>query len=350
MPDHYRQFWMSGVAILLVGLVLATAGLLIPAVNVLLLVYAGLLFGLLVHGIADWIAAHTPASYRVAYLIVVIALLAMICLGFYYLGSLVTERADEFASELQTALENAQKRASQSDLTKNVMPDSFDLRSTLLQHASSAWEGIVSGMRSLGAAITGAFVILFVGLYAAYEPHLYRTGMLKLVPLASRDRAQEVLDQLEDALVRWITGRLMSMAIVGILTAIGLYFLGVPLPVTLGVVAALLTFLPNFGPLLAAIPQVLLALNVSTETALYVAIFNVALQGVESYLITPLIQRSEVTLPPILTIAAQLLMGVLVGVLGVMLAAPLVVTVIVIVQMLYIEDYLGDPDPGELTS
>ncbi|TWU19098.1 hypothetical protein Poly21_12690 [Allorhodopirellula heiligendammensis] len=350
VPNRLRHFQLLALGTLLLGLVLAAAGLLISAVNVLLLVFAGLLFGLLIHGISNWLADHTPLSYQSNYMIVVTVFLLATCLGFYYLGSLVVDRADEFAAELQTSLQNAQQQASESELTKKVVPESVDLKQTMFQHAATAWKGVLTGMRSLGAAITGAFVILFVGLYAAYEPQLYRTGLLKLVPLRSRDRAGEVLDQLNSALVRWIIGRLMSMAIVGVLTSIGLYFLDVPLPVTLGVLAALLTFLPNFGPLLAAVPQILLALNVSTETAIYVGIFNVVLQGVESYLITPMIQRSEVTLPPILTIAAQLLMGVLVGVMGIMMAAPMVVAIMVVVQMLYIEDYLGDPDPGELTS
>ncbi len=350
MPNRSRHFQPFTLGILLFGLVLAAAGLLIPAANVLLLIFAGMLFGLLVHGIADWLAAHTPVPYRGTYLFVVAAFLILGCLGFYYLGSLVAESADEFASELQNAISNIQQLASQSELTKKIVPESIDLKTTLFQHASSAWEGVLGWMQSLGAAITGAFVIMFVGFYAAFEPQLYWTGLLKLVPLRSRDRAAEVLNQLNRALVHWIIGRLMSMTIVGVLTAIGLYFLNVPQPVTLGVLAALLTFLPNFGPLLAAIPQILLALNVSTETAVYVAIFNVVLQSMEGFVITPMIQRSEVTLPPILTISAQLLMGVLFGLLGVMMAAPLVVAVMVIVQLLYIEDYLGDPNPGELTS
>jgi predicted PurR-regulated permease PerM len=125
--------------------------------------------------------------------------------------------------------------------------------------------------------------------------------------------------------------------------------MGIPLPVTLGVVAALLTFIPNVGPILAAVPQPLLALNVSPQTAPYVLALNLVLQGIESYLITPMIQRHEVTLPPILTIAAQLLMGVLFGMIGIMMAAPLVVVALVLVQLLYIHDRFGDENPGRLT-
>ncbi|WP_372718966.1 AI-2E family transporter, partial [Novipirellula sp.] len=224
------------------------------------------------------------------------------------------------------------------------------VQSMMSQQGDSAVSSLVGGLRSVGWAMTGAIVIFFVGAYAAYEPRLYCNGLTKLFPKERRGRVSDVLQQLRDALGRWIVGRVMSMTLVGILTAIGLWFLDVPLPITLGVVAALLTFIPNIGPLMAAVPQVLLALNVGTETAIYVIVFNLALQGIESYLITPMIQRHEVTLPPILTIAAQLWMGIIVGVIGIMMAAPLVVVLMVLIQMLYIHDRLGDPNPGELTS
>ncbi len=207
-----------------------------------------------------------------------------------------------------------------------------------------------SGIQSIGWALTSAIVIFFVGLYAAYDPHLYRGGLIKLVPIAKRDRADDVLDQSQTALSRWIVARLMSMSVVGIVTAVGLWIFGVPLAATLGVVAAILTFVPNFGPLLAAIPQILLALNVSPQVAIYVAAFNLVLQGLESYLLTPMIDRHEVSLPPIVTITAQLLMGATLGVIGVMMAAPCVVVAMVVTQMLYVNDKLGDPKPGELTA
>ncbi|MFG0255704.1 MAG: AI-2E family transporter [Rhodopirellula sp. JB053] len=336
-------------AVLLFGLVLAAAGVLIQTVNVLLLILAGLLFGIFVNGISSWLAERTPLPYTGSYLIVVLSMLILGGLGFYYLGSQTVQRASQLGSELQSAGDKAIGQLDQVGVSEKSLKQSFNIEKVLSDQGKSALMSLLSGMRSVGAGITAAFVILFVGLYAAYEPSLYRTGMLKLVPMSKRDRAEEVLMQLREALSGWIIGRLMSMAIVGVLTSIGLAVLGIPLPVTLGVLAALLTFIPNFGPLLAALPQVLLALNVGTDTVVYVVVFNLALQGIESYVITPMIQRHEVTLPPILTIAAQLLMGIVIGLVGVMMAAPLVVVIMVIVQMLYVEDELGDPNPGSLT-
>tara|TARA_R110002073_G_scaffold133122_6_gene280212 strand:+ start:10843 stop:11883 length:1041 start_codon:yes stop_codon:yes gene_type:complete len=336
--------------LLIAALIFSVSGLLVPSLSVLLLVFAGLLFGVFINGLADFATRHTPLSYRTAFLLVVTVLLLMIGGGVYYLGAQMVQHVDELWSQLQTSLQDATERLRQYQFSKQYLPDSEQVQSMMSQQGDSAFSSLLGGLRSVGWAMTGAIVIFFIGAYAAYEPRLYCNGLIKLFPKERRGRVSDVLDQLRSALGRWIIGRVMSMTLVGILTAIGLWFLDVPLPITLGVVAALLTFIPNIGPLLAAVPQVLLALNVGTETAIYVIVFNLALQGIESYLITPMIQRHEVTLPPILTIAAQLWMGIIVGVIGIMMAAPLVVVLMVLIQMLYIHDRLGDPNPGELTS
>ena len=163
-----------------------------------------------------------------------------------------------------------------------------------------------------------------------------------------RQRLGQTLEKMRSILGFWIVGRLISMCIVGILTTAGLWLLNVPQAIALGVVAGLLTFIPNFGPILAVIPQALLALEVGVNTLAYVVILNVVLQAVESYLVTPVVQRYEVSLPPALTICSQLILGVLLGAIGVIMAAPLTAAILVAVQMLYIHDRLGDPRPRQL--
>jgi predicted PurR-regulated permease PerM len=134
------------------------------------------------------------------------------------------------------------------------------------------------------------------------------------------------------------------MLIIGVLTTAGLSILGVPLALSLGIFAALLTFIPNFGPIIAVLPAVLFALVESPTKALYVLALYIGIQMIESYLITPLIERETVSLPPVLTIFFQIFLGVLVGGLGLILATPLLTVIIVLVKMLYIEDILGDKD------
>ncbi len=338
------------ITVLLTALVLATAGLLVPTLSILMLVCAGLLFGVFVHALAAWPAHHTPLSYQGSFLLVVTLMLVSIGIGFFYLGSQAVRQADKLRTQLQSAVQTTEARLSQNRWVSENLPSVSELQERMIQSTGSILPEMFQGLQWIGWSATGALVIFFVGLYAAYEPSLYRTGLVKLVPMNRRDRVRNVLDELNVALRLWIVGRLLSMAIVGVATTAGLWLLDVPLPISLGVLAALLTFVPNIGPLMAAVPQMLLATNIGTQTVLYVLLFNIVLQTVESYLISPLVQRHEVSLPPILTIAAQLVMGAMVGIIGVMMAAPMVVVVLVMVQMLYVHDQLGDSHPGKLTS
>lgn len=132
------------------------------------------------------------------------------------------------------------------------------------------------------------------------------------------------------------------MLVVGALTWVGLLALGTPFALTLAMVAALLSFIPNIGPILSAVPAVLIGLTVSPTMALYVMLLYIGVQTVETYLITPLIQRSIIAMPPALLMTAQLAMGVPLGVLGLLVAAPLTLVLLVLVETLYIQDTLGE--------
>jgi len=129
---------------------------------------------------------------------------------------------------------------------------------------------------------------------------------------------------------------------IGLLTWIGLSILGVPLALTLGLIAGLLSFIPNFGPIMSAVPAILLAFIDSPISALYVLILFIVVQLIESNLVTPLIERRTVELPPVLTIVAQLALTILFGAVGLILATPILAVVMVLVQTLYIQDVLGD--------
>ncbi len=207
----------------------------------------------------------------------------------------------------------------------------------------------ITGIFSTGLGfLVNIVIIIFVGLYFAADPRLYTHGIIQLVPIAKRDHARQILHEVGTTLRWWLGGRLLSMTIIGVLDGLGLWLLGVPLPILLGLLAAILTFIPNLGPILAAIPAMLLALLQSPTLVLYVVALKVGVQAVESYLVTPLVQRRAVALPPVLTISAQVLGGLLLGLLGLILATPLTAATMVLVKKLYIEDVLGDTDNDEL--
>jgi predicted PurR-regulated permease PerM len=183
--------------------------------------------------------------------------------------------------------------------------------------------------------------VLFVSLYFAFSPDVYRRGVLALVPPARRPRAEQVIGALAAALRRWIGAQLITMTALGIASGIGLRLLGIPLAFALGLLAGLLLFVPYLGSILSAIPALLIALTVSPMHMLYVALLYVGIHLAEGYLLSPLLQRRAVDTPALLVLGSQLIAGALWGILGLMFATPIVATVLVVVRMLYVEDTLG---------
>jgi predicted PurR-regulated permease PerM len=202
--------------------------------------------------------------------------------------------------------------------------------------------GRITGVFSttLGAVVNLA-IVLVMGFYLALDPGQYARGVTALITPRYRERGREVLAALARALRWWLVGRVAAMAVVGVLTAIGLALAGMPLVLALALIAGLLSFIPFAGPILSAIPAVLIGLVESPLTALYVVVIYAGVQFIEGNFATPLIQKRAVSLPPAVLITAQLLFGVLFGFFGVLLATPITVAGIVVVQILYIQGVLG---------
>jgi len=137
-------------------------------------------------------------------------------------------------------------------------------------------------------------------------------------------------------------GRLVSMTTLGFVVAIGLWIIGVPLPAALGFLAGILTFVPYIGAFVSAVPSLLLAVSINLDLAVYVVLLYIVVHLIEGYIRVPLVQRRVVPLPPALTLSAQIILGVVAGFLGLLLATPLVAAAIVIIRMVYVEDVLGD--------
>ena len=335
--------WVSTPAVGMV-IALAIAGLLVTTVQVLLLLFAGILIGVSLNGLTNTLSGAVGQSYgRTFSCLVVLGFLLILGLG-WLLGHQMASQIDELTLQLRNAANLAIQKLDAYPTLQSHLAD-FDVPSL----AGRAVGMLPSGLSVILWGITCIAVIGVVGLYTAYEPQLYKEGFSKLIPPARRAQGGKVLHGVGRVLQLWMIGRLLSMTIVGVSTAIFLWLIGVPLAMSLGVLAAVLTFIPNVGPILATIPQLLLALQLGTNILITVLLFNLLMQFVESYLITPLIQQRQVSLPPALTVFAQLLLGVLFGILGIVLAAPITASILYLVQTLYIANYLGDPEPGHLT-
>ena len=200
----------------------------------------------------------------------------------------------------------------------------------------------MSGMKLLYGVID-LVVIVFIGIYLAIQPDVYTSGVAALFPKNKRSRAREVLGQAGTTLFWWLLGRLASMTIVGILVGVGLWILGVPLALALGVWSGLVSFIPNVGPILSTVAKGVVALDAGgSSLLLYTVLLHIGVQIVELYVITPLIQKMAIAMPPALTLSAQAVIGTLFGVIGLAFATPLVALSTLLLRQLYIGDYLGD--------
>jgi predicted PurR-regulated permease PerM len=331
-----RQVVLMAIALTAVALILVWI-----AHHVLLVLFAGVLFGVFLNGLAIWTQKGLRCSYGWALAAIVLALTVLATGGVWLLTARVAAQASQLAESLPKALEHLQIWMAGSDWGQQVLsrlPAPKDLLPDD-SHMFSRATGIFSS--ALGV-LANFVIILFVGLYTAMNPQTYARGITALFPLPRRGRIREVIGTLHLTLRRWLLGRLALMALNGIVTTVALWLLGVPLALTLGLISAALNFIPNLGPIIAAVPAVLIALLQSPAQALYVLMLYIGYQSIDGYLLTPMVSARTVSLPPAMTISAQVLMGVLFGTLGLLLATPLTACLLVIVQMLYVEDALGD--------
>lgn len=325
---------------------IAICGLLAVAVLVLgahvfLLAFAGILLAIFLRALANGLARATglPAGFALA--AVVLLLLALV-IGFgTWMAPSLIEQIQELSQSIPQSLQKLRQQLEHTGWGRwllNYWPDQ--------PVAGGKGGGLLSNVATFVSVTVGnvvnLVVIVFVGLYLSAQPALYLDGVMRLVPQPRRARLAMVLNEVGYELRWWLIGQVFAMFFIATLVTTGLWMLGLPMALLLGIIAGLLNFVPNFGPIISAIPAVLIALTTQPALALWVVALYVAAQHVETYLVTPMIQQRNVDLAPAITITTQVLMGLLIGALGVTLATPLVIVAIVLIKMLYVEDLLGD--------
>lgn len=336
-------------ALVAVGIALALGALLFLTWRLreaLLLLFAGLLFGLLLAALTDGLHDHPPlraVPRGVVLALVVTVLLGALVLLFWLRGPAIAEQVNELRDRLPRAVERLRQQvAASGGLGQRLIdevPSAGDLLSdkqTVLSQAT----GVVSGVMGV---VTNLFVIVLFGIFVAAQPGSYLDGTLALVSPPRRPRVRQALIEAGEAVRKWLVSKVVRMLFIGAATWLALRGLGVPVAFLLAVLAALLAFIPNFGPIIAAIPAVLLALVQGVSTALWVAALYVAVQFIEGNVLDPILTKKIVSIPPALTFGVQVALGVVVGPVGLAVATPLVAAAVVLVRRLYVEDVLGDP-------
>lgn len=347
IPDETTFAQKAGIA---VGIALAAVLLLLLlyyTFDVVLLVFAAALLAIFLSGLAETIKPYVKLGDGLLVLLVSVLLIAIVGGTIALLSPSVAEQVQHLRVELpRSATQFAEylSHYSWGQAIIDQMPSANEVMGKI--DISSMLSQVGGVFTSTMGAVGNIAIVVLLSIYLASEPRFYSEGFVRLFPIGSRPRVSEILHQTYETLRWWLIGKFGSMIFIGILTWIGLSILGVPIALTLGILAGLLSFIPNFGPILSAIPALLIAFIDSPITAVYVLILYVGVQIIESNVVTPLIERETVELPPALTVIFQLGLGALVGGLGLVLATPLLAMIVVIVQLVYVQDILGDRAEG----
>jgi predicted PurR-regulated permease PerM len=304
-----------------------------------LLLFAGVLFAILLTAIADWINRHLHLKRVWALGLTLLFILVTFSLTIWLIGDRVSPEVQDLSQQLPSTAANLHEKLAQHSWGKAVLrsvPSPEDLLSQGSEVVRKSW----SAAWGLIGVVGSCLVIFFVGLYLAIDTSLYRDGFVRLFPVSSRPLVASTLQDAGTMLTRWLLGKLSLMCFVGVFTAIGLSLLGIPLVLSLALLAAALDFIPNIGPIASSIPALLLALLNGPMTVLWVALLYLSVQFLESYVLAPVIQRRAASLPPALLISAQVLLPMLFGFPGLLLATPLTVLLLVVIRKLYVESVL----------
>lgn len=334
------------VAALVIFLVSAGFYLLVRHGSFFLLVFSGLLMAVMFCGMTDWLVDKVHLKRWLALLLSVLFFFGVLVGAFWLLAPTVGAEVNEMRETLPKSVE--QVRAWLGDRgwgervleempedPEDALPGQGDLASTL----SGAFSTTLGTLADI-------FIVIITALFLASNPSLYTIGTAKLFPVRSRTRVLEVLEKCYSTLRKWLVGMLLAMAAIGVSTAVGYSLIGLPLALALGFIAFLFAFVPNIGPWIAGVPAVLIGLTEGGQMALYVLLIYSGIQMVESYVLTPIIFKRTVDLPPALLLFFQVLLGLLQGGLGLLLAAPILAVLLVVVQELYVKDVL-EAEPSD---
>ena len=336
----------SYVARVLIALALVGCAVLLWQLSdLVMVVFGAVVVAVMLNALVVQTVRHTPLSQGLALAGVLVLLVILFALLIWLFGAQLAGEIESLKASLPNAWAHFQSWLAESPVgptvkhfTEQTTSGAGDLATRLGALAMSA-----------SGNLTQLVLMLAGGIYLAAQPDLYRSGLLKLFPADRRALVGEAMDASGHALKAWLVGQLLAMVVVGLLTGLGLWMLGVPVAFGLGIITAVLDFVPIAGPVLAAIPAVLLGFTVSPQVGFGALLVFVVIQQLESHVLQPLIQQRVVDLPPALLLISLFAIGGVFGLPGVVLAAPLTVVIFVLVKRLYVREALGTEThlPGE---
>jgi predicted PurR-regulated permease PerM len=332
---YIQKVWhtVAIVALLVVVILIARV-----AFNVLLMVLAGALISTYFHGLGDLIQRKTKWKRKPAMYISVGGTFILLGLLLWFMGANIQTQVKELSDTLPHTVANFKTKLSETSLGQKVLDytqdgDNSQKLIVTAQHFFSTSFGVMGNI----------YIIMFLSIFFTLNPSVYKDGIILLVPHDRKELARCIIDRISFSLKGWLKGMLLSIVLITIMLFTGLTIMGIPAALVLALFAGMLKIIPNFGSLAAMIPGVLLALTISLNSAIIVALIYIVSQTIVSNIVTPIIQNKMINLPPALTIISQVLMGTLSGVLGIILAVPLLSIVFILVDELYVKK-INEPE------
>jgi predicted PurR-regulated permease PerM len=333
MPDVDDKFKSRvSFTILAITVIALSIGLIWIGRVIFLLLFASIVGAILLTTTATWL--HTKLKIKQGHALTLFLCVSFLVIGLvvWMLGPNVVEQFADLEVELPLAAQS---------LLHQVQSHQWGQWLLHQTPGSKVSEGFTFAITRIGGIVVssvtiliGLFIVFSLSVYFSVEPEMYYNGLRRIVPEEYRDKLDACSASVAQILRWWVLAKLISMSMVGVLVSIGLAIVGVPLAGTLGIIAALMTFIPNVGPLISVIPAVLLALADSPTKGLLTVLVFAIVFTLEGYVVTPLLERNIVRLPPALTLTMQLLMAVVAGPVGVALAAPVAAAILGILAVL----------------
>lgn len=335
-----RTVAIGGCLILVFGALLA---LVWYSAAVLFLVFAGILFGVFLSALTDVLGRLIGGGHTLRLVLVCLLLAATLSTVVALGGTTIAAQVSELGSSIQYHLKDVRgylerygldtsflDAASQNETPAAAAPaESSRTQRSIFPNVSALASGtsaVVGRTFQIVAAIFAGvgnfFIVIFLGVLLAAQPQTYRAGLLHLVPHRHAKEAAAFLDDIGETLRRWLLGQFSTMTILALVTWIGLTLIGVPGALVLGMVTGLLSFIPNIGAVIAGVLIVLASVG-SGLTAMMLSLgLYVLIQALEGNILTPLIQRRAISIPPATLFASQIMLGFLFGLWGLALALP----------------------------
>lgn len=314
-----------------------------------LTIFLAIIAGLALVRAADWLEKHRirrSVGAPLVMLLIVGALVGLIAA----VAVPVRRQAEELTKELPKAVRKVEGWLGKAQATAKLQPAPQQTQQQQQQPqqpqqkqpGQGAGRFVFPVISSTFEALAGLLIIIFVAIYIGISPDTYRQGIIHLIPHTRRPQMVEVLDDVAETLRGWLMARLIAMIVIGLVTGAALALLGIRGALALGIIAGLMELIPFYGPVIASIPALGIALLESPQKAIYVAILYIVIQQFEGNILTPLLLKRRLEVPPVLTIVAVSAFGIVFGVLGMLAAEPLLAATLLVVRKLYVRDVIGD--------